>query len=245
MIELAQAPNREFSVTGPGNLLGHWSLRHALETVAGLTVLENRQQSLASLRLGCRSIDIRSVTMSLRIALANSVPKAVMEEVQRWYSAPDVRHWMHTEFQVAGLVTRMSYSGLYFGGRYRLASWGWVGFDKEDRPVSFMGGDVIVNRFEHHDRPLNSVEAGPRTLGFTYATGPEHQGNGHGRNLVRAVLEHPTLAEVDVLSCSIDRKNERSLRLIRGIPGFEETGGDEGSLHFKYDRSALAKPTAW
>ncbi|MEE2031851.1 GNAT family N-acetyltransferase [Rhodococcus chondri] len=170
------------------------------------------------------------------------------QEVERWYSAEDARGWMGEGFDAHSFLERISgpcTSAVDYQCRtHRCTTLGWVLFDDANRPVAFMGGDVMVERSltEHNDGSMMWEEIGPRTLGFTYVVAPEHQRKRHGPTLVRAVLEHPDLAGVDVLSCSIDWKNEASLKLIRGILEFRETGGDEKSAFFAYEKSSRPHP---
>ncbi|MFE2124425.1 hypothetical protein ACFW9U_27700 [Rhodococcus aetherivorans] len=88
--------------------------------------------------------------MTSRLAVAGCVPESIIDEVQRWYSAPGVGRWMDSEFDVSALVKQMAGSGR-FVGKYLLASWGCVGFDSEHQPVAFLGADVLVDRSEQSD----------------------------------------------------------------------------------------------
>ncbi|WP_368680054.1 GNAT family N-acetyltransferase [Rhodococcus opacus] len=187
---------------------------------------------------------VRFVAMTLRLIGTEPDSDLLRQEVQRWYSAPDASHWMGDGFDARELVDRISDPGTstaeYNQRNHRCATLGWVRCDSENRPVAFMGGDLMVRRslITLDDQSVRWEEDGPRTLGFTYVVAPGSRGKGHGRDLVRAVLEHPALAEVDLLACSIDRKNEASLRLIQGIPKFRKSGSDDKSLFFEYDRSS-------
>lgn len=185
------------------------------------------------------------MAMTLRLLETDPDSGQLKREVERWYSAEDARHWMGEGFNVRIFLERISGPGTSVAddqrSNHRCATLGWVLFDDANRPVAFMGGDVTVERsLTTSDGQVTWAETGPRTLGFTYVVAPKHRGQGHGRRLVRAVLEHPALADVDGLSCSIDRKNEASVKLIRGIPEFRETGGDDKSAFFAYER--LGRP---
>ncbi|WP_394855806.1 GNAT family N-acetyltransferase [Rhodococcus opacus] len=188
--------------------------------------------------------ELRDGRQTLRLIGTEPDSDLLRQEVQRWYSAPDASHWMGDGFDARELVDRISDPGTstaeYNQRNHRCATLGWVRCDSENRPVAFMGGDLMVRRslITLDDQSVRWEEDGPRTLGFTYVVAPGSRGKGHGRDLVRAVLEHPALAEVDLLACSIDRKNEASLRLIQGIPKFRKSGSDDKSLFFEYDRSS-------
>ncbi len=191
----------------------------------------------------CLGRSVRLMAMTLRPLGTDPDSGQLKQEVERWYSEEDARHWMGDGFNARIFLERISGPGTSAvddqRSNHRCATLGWVLFDDANRPVAFMGGDVTVKRAltTAEDGQVIWKKDGPRTLGFTYVVAPEHRGQRYGRKLVRAALEHETLAEVDVLSCSIDRKNEASVKLIRGIPEFRETGGDDKSAFFEYERS--------
>lgn len=191
----------------------------------------------------CRSQAIKWTDMVVR--LLNSDDAFLKQEVTRWYSAPDARRWMGDLFDVDQFVGRLGRPAEDHSRREHVcASLGWVRFDRAGCPVAFFGGDVKVERVwcTLDDGSTGWKEIGARTLGFTYVVAPDHRGRGHGYELVRAVLDHPALCDVHVLSCSIDRDNDASLALIRKFSEFREDGdeSDEKSLFFKYIRRSGA-----
>ena len=62
------------------------------------------------------------MTMTSRLAVAGCVPESIVDEVQRWDSAPGVGRWMDTEFDVSALVKQMAGSGR-FVGKYPYCVW--------------------------------------------------------------------------------------------------------------------------
>lgn len=116
----------------------------------------------------------------------------------------------------------------------------FVAFGAAERPVAFIGGHLTVE----HAGTLVQVDGAyttrtatsPRTLGITYVVPDEHRRRGYAEWTLRAVLESPAAADVEVFACIIDTANHASVGLIQRVHQFIETPGTQNSRRiFRYD----------
>jgi RimJ/RimL family protein N-acetyltransferase len=167
----------------------------------------------------------------------------VLDEVRRWFEEPDMLRWMGGIFGFDYLVSGLDapaeqrFTGQKVPGEP--VTMAWVGFDGEDRPVAFAGGEASVERTsDPSDCTDHGLSSSVRTLGFVYIVSPEHRGLGYGRAILHSVIEHSSTTEVEVFSCTVDVDNKPSLATMRRVRGFVEADASAGKVPFSYSRAA-------
>lgn len=137
--------------------------------------------------------------------------------VQPWFHHPEVRRRLGgPEWPARELRLLATTPGEQYRGRVVLRANSWVALDGTGEPVGKIGGDVYDrwNRYDasRSDTPLvASVEAGP-AMGLTYVVDPARWGQGIGRAVLRAAVQHRDVADVRVFAAGIDADNEASRR---------------------------------
>ncbi|MFC9355841.1 GNAT family N-acetyltransferase [Rhodococcus sp. NPDC057014] len=168
----------------------------------------------------------------------------VLDEVERWYSTPDVSQWMDG-FKFSKYFKSKLGTSEDVGDEFRLDALAWIGFDADECPVAFVGGEIRVPRMtstsKSHDANVSPKVQGPQTFGFIYAVAKGYRRRGYGTRTLAAVLASPSLHDVDVFSCHIDAANKASLQLIRGLDRFTETRAAGNKLHFQYERPSIRR----
>jgi hypothetical protein len=163
----------------------------------------------------------------------------VLGDIRRWFEEGAMQDWMD-RFDFDGFTANLGTSCVEGFGTDRLTTLGWTGLDTSDRPVAFLGGDVLV----HHAGTLVKSADGfverstrtPPTLGFFYIVSPDHRNLGYGREIVRSVLRDSSSAKIEVFSCHVDLENNASLAVMRGIPEFERSAAEGGKESYSYTR---------
>ena len=159
----------------------------------------------------------------------------VLGNIRSWFREGAMENWMDG-FDFDGFISRLGESRVKGFGTDRLATLGWAGLDSSNRPVAFLGGDVVVHHagsfVQSTDGYVERPTTTPPTLGFFYIVLPDHRGLGYGREIVRAVLRDPSAAAVGIFACHVDVENHASLAVMRGIPEFERSVVERGDEFF-------------
>ncbi len=100
-----------------------------------------------------------------------------------------------------------------FRGRRVLRTHTFVAVDDDDRPVAQIGGDVY-DRWTTWDPATGRVTATDlrRSMGAAYVVDPARWGRGYGRATIRALVDAPDTADVELFVLGIDPANTASLR---------------------------------
>lgn len=143
--------------------------------------------------------------------------------------------WM-SEFSFDAFRQRIGTVGGRFDGgpSLRLGTFAWIGFDTENRPVSFLGGDLKVWMAGSEHGGVRPEVDGPRTLGFIYAVAGADRRLGYGQRTVNAVIDSLGTADVDVFSCFVATDNHASLTLLRCIDRLAEQSSSDRGSEFRY-----------
>lgn len=104
-----------------------------------------------------------------------------------------------------------------FRGRRVLRTHTFVAVDDDGRPVAQIGGDVY-DRWTTWDPAAERVIATDprRSMGAAYVVDPQRWGRGYGRATLRALVEAPETADVELFVLGIDPDNTASLRVAAG-----------------------------
>jgi RimJ/RimL family protein N-acetyltransferase len=123
-------------------------------------------------------------------------------------------------------------------GMWAISGFGYLAVE-EKATRQFVGGCGVQERM----RDIEPSLVGTLEAGWTFSTGA--QGKGYAREAMRAVIAwctktHPQMA----ISCIIDERNERSIRLAVAL-GFEEFArtvyGDKPTIVFQHQAAQVAK----
>ncbi|MFF9774267.1 GNAT family N-acetyltransferase [Streptomyces sp. NPDC013978] len=136
-------------------------------------------------------------------------------QIEHWFDHPEVRSrlggrsWIHRQLSLIGQDP-----GSPFRGATVLRSHGWIGLDPAGTPVAFVLGDVYDRWVRYHgegpEGPLLSDTDPRRAMGLAYGVDPEGWRRGHGRSVLRAVLVHPDVGDVQTFFCGVEPDNHAS-----------------------------------
>ncbi|OZF35362.1 hypothetical protein CH294_12055 [Rhodococcus sp. 14-2483-1-1] len=149
---------------------------------------------------------------------------AALDNVASWYTTPELRQWMGSGFnfdtyrQKIGTIGERHDPGPYL----RCATLAWVGFDPDNRPVSFIGGDLNIWKAGSQFNDMTPDIDGPRTLGFFYAVAATDRHLGYGRRTVSAVIDSLENIDGEAIECSVATDNGASLNLLRSLSELRE-----------------------
>ncbi|MGY1771594.1 GNAT family N-acetyltransferase [Blastococcus sp. SYSU D00813] len=127
-----------------------------------------------------------------------------------------------------------------FRGRRVLRTHTFVAVDGDGRPVAQIGGDVY-DRWTTWDPVAEQVTATDprRSMGAAYVVDPQRWGRGYGRATLRALVDAPETADVELFVLGIDPDNTASLRVAAGA-GFTPLTTEpdaEDMVYVQLDRS--------
>ncbi len=165
--------------------------------------------------------------------------QAWLPAVQPWFRNPEVRRrlggpeWPERELRLAAELDDAP-----FRGREVLRTHSWVGLDDTGEVVAKIGGDVY-DRWTRYDGSvpeapvISAVEPGP-AMGISYVVAPDRWRQGIGRATMRALVEHPELADVRVFAAGIDVDNisSRSCAASAGFAPQSEEADWEGTIYY-------------
>lgn len=158
----------------------------------------------------------------------------LLASVQPWFRHPEVRRrlggpdWPARELRLLARDV-----GEQYRGRTVLRVHSWIAVDEAGVPIAKIGGDVYDRwtRWDgsRPDRPVvSATEPGP-AMGMAYVVDPAHWGEGIGRAVLLAAVEHTDVTDVRVFAAGIDSDNSASRRCAAGFaadrsaPDWEDT----------------------
>lgn len=163
----------------------------------------------------------------------------LLPAVQSWFDHLEVRRRLGGPEWPARELRLMSVQpGEEFRGRRVLRAHSWVALDVDGEPVAKVGGDVY-DRWTRYDgsRPdepvVGAVEPGP-AMGLAYVVRPSHWRRGLGRATLRAVVAHPSVADVRLFAAGIDADNTASRRCAVSagfVPDVDEPDWEDTVYH--------------
>ena len=168
----------------------------------------------------------------------------LLAAVQPWFGHPEVRRRLGgPEWAERELRLLQERGGEEFRGRTVLRTHSWVALDAAAEPVAKIGGDVY-DRWSRYDgsRPghprVSAVEPGP-AMGLAYVVDPARWGQGVGRVVLRAAVQHDSVADVRLFAAGIDADNEPSRRCAAaaGFAPEAEEPDWEDTVHYVLRRS--------
>ncbi|WP_409330225.1 GNAT family N-acetyltransferase [Trujillonella humicola] len=153
-----------------------------------------------------------------QVRLAPLEPELLLA-VLPWFDHPEVqrrlgdRSWPEREMALRTGVPPFE----EFRGRRVLRTHTFVAVDTDDRPVAQIGGDVY-DRWTTWDPAAEQVTATDdrRSMGAAYVVDPGRWGRGYGRATLRALVDAPETADVELFVLGIDPGNTASLRVAAG-----------------------------
>lgn len=142
---------------------------------------------------------------------------AILPRVQPWFGHPEVcRRLGGPDWPARELRLPATSPGEQYRGRTVLRVHSWVAVDEAGTPLAKIGGDVYDRwtRWDgsRPDRPVvTAVEPGP-AMGLAYVVDPARWGQGIGRAVLGAAVEHTDVTDVRVFTAGIDSDNHASRR---------------------------------
>lgn len=182
--------------------------------------------------------------MAARPSAVRLVPlePELLVAVLPWFDHPEVqrrlgdRSWPEREMALRTGVPPFE----VFRGRRVLRTHTFVSVDDDGRPVAQIGGDVY-DRWTTWDPVTERVTATDprRSMGAAYVVDPQRWGRGYGRATLRALVEAPETADVELFVLGIDPDNTASLR-VAAAAGFTPLTTEpdaEGMVYVQLGRS--------
>ena len=173
------------------------------------------------------------ITLELETFTAEHLPL-----VQPWFEHPEVDLRLGgPEWPARGLVLAESQDDEEFRGMRVLRSHTWLAtYDGE--PVGYVGGEVYDRWTVWDGQQVLAWEPGP-AMGSAYVVDPSRWRHGFGRALLRAWVDAPEVADVEVFALGIEHDNEASRRcaLSAGFRADDEVPDWEEIVYFTRRRA--------